>query len=222
MKKLLMFFTVVVVVICLLQSNTVFAKDDVKMYNFFQLKYKVNDSFDAFIQPDTRFNDDIGKFNYYHVRTGVVFHAYKNLDLGSTYRFVESKKAKGNWLNERRLEFDIAPKIVINGFKLVNRSRFEHRRLEVSKDRWRYRNLSKVAYPMEIKGFDCVPYVGEEVFYDFETDKWFLNWATIGVDKKITKNLTLGIFYLNEVARVGLRNEWDTNHFVGTKVAFSF
>ncbi|MBU1134129.1 MAG: DUF2490 domain-containing protein [Candidatus Omnitrophica bacterium] len=222
MKKLSIFFIVCIAVLCFSQGSMVFANDDLKMFNFYQITYKINDSFDVFIQPDMRFKDDINNFDYYHIRGGIVYHALKNLDLGSTYRFVQSKNSAGKWLNEYRLELDIAPKITIGRFKLVNRSRFEYRNLPTSTDRWRYRNLSKIAYPVKIGDFEFTPYISEEIFCDFEIGKINLNWITVGVDKKITKNLTLGLFYLNETVRVGTRSEWDTNHVIGTKVMMSF
>lgn len=205
----------------LFAGNVSFA-DDVKMFNFYQIKYKVNDQFDIFVQPDMRFDDDIENYYYYHVRNGVVFHAHDNLDLGTTYRFARNKSSAGAWSNEHRLELDITPKVEVHGFKLSNRGRFEHRWLESAKDRWRYRNLAKIAYPASIGDFDFTPYISEEAFYDFEVDKMILNWATVGADKKITENLTVGLFYRTETARSGSTSEWNTRHVIGTKAMVSF
>jgi hypothetical protein len=135
---------------------------------------------------------------------------------------VQNKNSANRWLDEHRLELDFTPKVEIGGFKLSNRGRFEHRWLEASDDKWRYRNLSQIAYPTEIGNFGFIPYVSEEFFYDFDMEKVHLNWATIGVDKKITKNLLVGLFYRNEAIRVGTKSEWDTNHVLGTKVVLSY
>jgi hypothetical protein len=216
------FLAITIMAVFLSQARASFAKDDVKMFNFYQIKYKANDRFDIFVQPDTRFRDDIGEIYYYHFRNGIVFHAFKNLDLGATYRFARNKNSSGNWLNEHRLELDIAPKVKIADFSLLNRVRFEYRGLRKSRDRWRYRNLSKITGNAKIGDFEFIPYISEEIFYDFEIDKMHLNWATIGVDKKINKNLLVGIFYRNEASRVGTKDQWDTNHVIGTKVVFSY
>jgi len=222
MRKISIFLTVSIIAIFFSQVKAAFAEDDRKMFNFYQIKYKVNDKLDIFVQPDIRIKDDMKEFNYYHFRNGAIFHAFENLDLGITYRFLRSKNSANKWLTEHRLELEATPKITIEGFKLANRSRFEYRGLEDSRDRWRYRNLSKVAYPTKIGNFEFIPYVSEEFFCDFEIGKIHLNWATLGVDKKITKNLLVGLFYLNEAVRVGTKDEWDTNHILGTKVALSF
>ena len=181
-------FIALIMVLVLLQAGLSFA-DDVKMYNFYQLKYKINDKFDVFIQPDMRFNDDIREFYYYHFRNGVTYHALENLDLGATYRFAENKNSAGEWLDEHRLELQATPKVTLGDVKLANRSRFEHRWLQDSKDRWRYRNFSKIAYSAKIGDFEFTPYVSEEIFYDFEIEKLHLNWVAAGIDKKINKNL---------------------------------
>jgi hypothetical protein len=169
-----------------------------------------------------RFRDDIGDFFYYHFRNGVVFHANKNLDLGTTYRIARSENSAGDWSTEHRLELDITPKFKAGDFNISNRGRFEHRWLESAADRWRYRNEFKVAYPTAIGDFKLTPYISEELYYDFEVDKMNLNWAKLGADKKITEHLLLGIFYMHEASRVGTTSEWDTNHYLGTKAVLSF
>jgi len=196
--------------------------DDVKMFNHYTLKHKLNDTFDIFVQPDTRFNDNISRFNYYHVRTGVIMHVDKNLDLGTTYRFLEKKSSSGEWLYENRIELDCTPKMKIEGFNLANRSRFEYRNLEKSKNKWRYRNKSKISHNAAIGNFTFTPYISEEIFYDFDTKQIHLNWAAIGADKKLSSGLSVGLYYLNETTRVGTTSEWDTNHIFGTKVTISF
>lgn len=223
--NLKIFFTIcaiMAVAMFFVQPNAVFAGDDLKMFNFYQLKHKINDKCDVFIQPDMRFNDNIGEFNYYHIRTGLAYHAFKNLDLGATHRFLQSKNAAGKWLDENRIELEITPKTTLANFSLSDRSRFEYRSIEQSRDRWRYRNLIKAAYPAKIGKFEFTPYLSNEIFYDMEINKLNLNWATVGADRKISKNLLVGVFYLNELTRVGTKNEWDTNHVIGTKAAVSF
>ncbi len=214
--------SIVVCIVFLLTNKEAFAKSDVKMFNSYTLKYKVNDKFDVFIQPDMRFKDNMGEFYYYHFRSGIVFHALKYLDLGTTYRFLQSKNSADKWLIENRLELDVTPKVTVKGFQLFNRSRFEYRWLESAKDRWRYRNCTKIAYPTSIKNFEFTPYISEEFFYDLRIGKVHLNWVTIGASKKITKNLILGLYYMVESLRVGKINKWNTNHVLGTTITVSF
>jgi len=220
-KVFLVVFVTAVTLVFLSQNSVSFADDDIRLFDFFQIKYKIDDRLDIFIQPDIRSRDDIGELYYYHFRNGIVLHAFENLDLGATYRYLDNKNSSGSWKREDRLELDITPKIKRGALKLANRSRFEYRALDDSRDRWRYRNLTKIAHPVKINNFEFTSYVTEEIFYDFEIEKMHLNWATIGADKKMTENLLVGLFYRNEATRVGTRDEWDTNHVIGTKAVLS-
>lgn len=210
-------------IFCLFTSQICAAGgDDLQYFSSYELKHKINDSFDIFIQPDLRFNDDIGNLYYWHVRSGIVYHLHKNLDLGATYRIKQTKTAKGSWIPEHRLEMEINPKIAVGNFKIVNRNRFEYRKLHASEVRWRYRNMIKIAYPLEIKGKKIIPFISQEIFYDMEVEKYNVNWVTVGVSKKLTKNVSGTFFYRVESKRVKLSSHWDTNHILGTKLSYKF
>jgi hypothetical protein len=215
-------FVLFATVLFLSPAGDSFAGDDSHLVNCYIFKYKINDNFDVFMNPTMRRRGDMSDLSNYYFREGIVFHALDNLDLGSTYRFSRAKSTAGRWSNEHRLELDITPKIKLGDFSLCNRSRFEHRWLESSDNRWRYRNFTKIAYPGGITGFTLIPYASEEFYYDFEVEKIHLNWVTFGMDKKLRKNLLVGLFYRAETGRVGSTDEWDTTHVLGTKAALSF
>ncbi len=201
-----------------------FASTDNKYYSEYAIKYKVNDEFDLFFTPELRLNDDIGNLYYYQIRGGVTFHAHKNLDLSGAYRFIQTKDAKGNWDNNdtQYVEMIVIPKVKLAGFDLSDANKFERRFIENARDRWVYRNLATVAYPAKIKNFEFIPYISDEIYYDWEINKVNLNWATAGINKKITKNLTVGIYYRHENSRVGSSSKWLTNHIVGSNVTIGF
>jgi hypothetical protein len=211
-------------VVLLFSGNDCFAGDDVHLVNCYTVKYKINDKFDVFVNPTMRRRDDMSELSHYYFREGVIMHAFENLDLGSTYRFSRAKNNSDAWSsNEHRLELDITPKVKLGDFSLCNRSRFEHRWLASSDNRWRYRNFTKIAYPGGITGFSLIPYASEEFYYDFKVEKINVNWATFGLDKKVTDHLTIGLFYRNETSRVGgAKDEWDATHVLGTKGVLSF
>lgn len=75
-----------------------------------------------------------------------------------------------------------------------------------------YRNIATIAYPAKIGNFEFTTYISDEIYYDFLIKKMPLNWATIGADKKINKNLTVGLYYRNEASRNGVTTKWVTNN----------
>lgn len=204
-------------------SANVFAGDG-KYYSEFVLKHKVNDKFDTFFNPELRLNDDMGNLYYYSLRGGVTYHAYKNLDLSLASRFLQTKNSKDKWGGDTYYipEMIIIPKVTVRGFNLSDANKFEYRVIENATDRWVYRNLATVAYPTKIGSFEFTPYISEEVYYDFEINKMNLNWATIGANKKITKNLAVGLYYRNEVVRTGTTSSWVTNNILGSNITIDF
>ncbi len=204
-------------------ASDVFAGDS-KYYSEFALKHKINDKFDVFFTPELRLNDDMGNLYYYSLRGGATYHAHKNLDLSLASRFLQTKDSKGKWDTDTYYvpEMIIIPKVTVRGFNLSDANKFEYRVIENSTDRWVYRNLATVAYPTKIGNFEFTPYISDEIYYDFEINKMNLNWATIGANKKITKNLTVGLYYRNEASRTGTTSKWVTNNILASNITIDF
>lgn len=196
-----------------------FAGDN-KYYSEFVLKHKLNDKFDLFFTPELRLKEDMGDLYYYHVRAGSTFHAHNNLDVALAYRYIETEDSKGNWNNAdtQYVETIITPKTKLGKAMLSDANKVEYRFIENAPDRWVYRNLAMLAYPAKIGNFEFTPYISNEVYYDFELYKVNLNWVTLGFNKKITKNLTLGLYYRDEASRLGSSSKWVTNHILGTNI----
>ncbi len=200
-----------------------FAGDN-KYYSEFVLKHKINDKFDAFFNPELRLNDDMGNLYYYSLRGGATYHAHKNLDLALATRFLQTKDSNDKWGTDTWYipEMIIIPKVTLKGFNLSDANKFEYRAIENSTDRWVYRNLATAAYPAKIGNFEFTPYVSEEIYYDCLIEKMNLNWATIGANKKINKNLTVGLYYRNEASRRGVTTKWVTNNILGSNITVEF
>lgn len=197
---------------------------DTKYYSEYVLKYKVNDKFDIFFTPEMRFRNDMSTLYYYQMRGGVTFHAHKYLDLSGAYRYLQTKNSKNQWnyADAQYYEMIAIPRVTVHGFELSDANKFEYRIIENARDRWVYRNLSTIAYPTKIGNFAFSPYVSEEFYYDFEINRINLNWATIGLTKKIMKNLSLGLYYRVESVRTGSLDKWTNNSVIGTNVSLSF
>jgi len=221
MKKLTSLFVLLSVIFCF--ASSVFASSDNKYYSEFAFKHKLNDKFDLFFTPEFRYNDNMGSLYYYHMRVGSTFHAHKNLDLALAYRFLQSKVAS-DWDNNdvQYIEMITIPKVTLGGFDISDANKFERRFYENAPDRWVYRNLLTFAYPTKIGRFEFIPYISDEIYYDFELSKANLNWATLGANKKINKYLTVGLYYRAETSRVGSSSSWITNHILGSNVTVSF
>jgi len=201
-----------------------FASGDSKYYSEYALKHKLNDKFDLFFTPEFRAKNDMGNIYYYHYRAGSTFHADKNLDLSLAYRYIQTKDTKSEWDNNdtQYIEMIAIPKTRSASFDLSDANKIEYRFIENARDRWVYRNLAMAAYPAKIKSFEFAPYISNEAYYDFEISKVNLDWITIGANKKISKDLTIGLYGRDEISRVGSSSKWTTNHILGSNVTINF
>lgn len=223
MKFLISIFIAVAIVIGSLASG--FANSDAKYYSEFVFKYKLNDKFDLFYNSELRFKNDMGSLYYKQfLRIGSVYHAYKNLDLALAYRYFHTKNIKGEWdeNDTQYIEILFIPKIKLGNFDLSDANKIEYRFIEGAKDRWVYRNLITLAYPTKIGKFDFTPYISNELYYDTYIQEINLNWLTLGATKKISKYLTVGLYYRDETARVSTSSSWITAHILGTNITISF
>ncbi len=200
------------------------ANTDNKYYSEFAFKHKLNDKFDLYFTPEVRFKNDMGHSYYQQYRIGTTFHADKHLDLAAAYRYIFLKDTKGDWSNSdtQYIEMIAIPKTKLGGFNLSDANKLEYRFIENSRDRWVYRNLLTAAYPIKIADFEFSPYVSNEAYYDFEIEKINLNWVTVGVNKKLAKNLTVGLYYRDETSRVGTTSKWATSHILGSNLSVDF
>lgn len=207
-----------------LLAVSAWAETDNKYYSEFAFKHKLNDKFDVYFIPEVRFKNDMGHSYYQQYRVGTTFHADKHLDLATAYRYIFSKDTKGDWSNSdmQYIEMIAIPKTKIAGINLSDANKVEYRFLENSRDRWVYRNLLTAAYPTKVGDFEFAPYVSNEAYYDFEIEKINLNWVTVGVNKKVAKNLTVGLYLRDETSRVGTTSKWITSYILGSNLSVDF
>lgn len=201
-----------------------FAVGDNKYYSEFAFKHKVNDKFDVYFTPEVRLKSDMGNPYYYHWRVGTTFHANKHLDLAFAYRYIQTKDSNNQWdtADTQYFEMIAVPKTKLGNFNLSDANKLERRFIKNDRPRWVYRNLATVEYPTKIGNFAFAPYISEEAYYDFEIGKFNLNWVTLGANKKLSKNLSVGLYYRDETARKGKTSHWVTNHILGTNLTVTF
>ena len=204
--------------------SAAFAVGDNKYYSEFAFKHKLNDKFDVYFTPETRLKSDMGNPYYYQWRVGSTFHANKHLDLALAYRYIQTKDSNNQWdsADTQYVEMIVIPKTKLGNFNLSDANKVERRFIKNDRPRWVYRNQVTTEYPAKIGNFAFAPYISEEAYYDFEIGKFNLNWVTLGANKKISKNLSVGLYYRDETSRKAKTSHWVTNHILGSNVTVSF
>lgn len=64
-----------------------------------------------------------------------------------------------------------------------------------------------------------MPFVADEVFYDFNADEFSINRFDLGIEKDITKQINAGLFYRIESEKSG--KNWNEANIIGLKFNIS-
>ncbi len=163
-KSILFYF--VVYSVFLFNPPPAKATDDWNYWSSVQFEHKLNPKVRLIWNPVWRVRDDISETYYLATRQGIGYKVSDSLDLAVHYFYDQEKNAKGQWIEENRLELQPTVKWGYAGFDFSDRNRFEYR-VVGGDEKWRYRNLLKIAKPLKI-GFS--PYISNEIFYDFKKD----------------------------------------------------
>lgn len=172
-------------------------------------------------EEEFRIGDDGGNLYYHHSDLGLVYKGLsRSIDLGVNYRQIQEKDGKDKWRPEYRPHFNVTLKNKLFGLDVSDRSRFEHRARETSKDIWRYRNKLSIELPFEFAALKLQPYLADEVFFDMNDKGYNTNRLYSGVSFELSKNTTGDIYHLWQTKRSG--GGWQDISVLGTKLVFHF
>ena len=223
MKKINCFcLTLGLVAIFCLQAclvNCLWAQDDWQYWSAYNFRHKINDRWGLVLNPQVRIFDDATDFSYYESRFGIVYGFNKHFDLGVNYLFSNTKNTLGKWTDENNLELEATPKWSLAGFKFSDRNRFEYRIVN-GKPKNRYRNNLKISRSVKMGKNEWIPFIGNELFYDFKASEYNQNRFSVGIGKNLSKNLALEIYLMSKMDKTG--RDWKNSDIVGTNLQVSF
>ncbi len=193
------------------------ASDDWELWAGNTIKVKINDKISLNFLEEFRINDNMSTFYTYVLYSGVYVKLNKYIDVAGWYKFVESKKAN-HWEDSHRYDIDAILKYDMAGFKLSNRSRFEH---NLTKSSFLHRDRIKVARSFEIFGRKYTPYVSNEFFLDIDPDwGYHENRLSSGISTGFFFNTKLTVYYM---ARAKKSNDnWTNANIIGFYAGISF
>jgi Protein of unknown function (DUF2490) len=194
------------------QVPALVAQDDIQSWNDIQLTIPVSKKVDFVTQLTGRFGKNISRLNDARYQFGFAFKPDKTWTLQPFYWNIRARDSRGRFRTEHRLNLRIGYKFPIKSFGLSHRSWFEYRLRSVGKS-WRYR--PSLTFEKELpKSFKAKLYITEEPFYDSILKKFSRNRFTIGVNKTLTKKLSVDVFYMRQndgFSRPGDLNVLGTN-----------
>lgn len=198
-----------------------FDDGDFQYWNTEGMSVKLDKNWKIELGEEFRFGDDAEDFYYQHSELGLIYSdLFKWLDAGVNYQLVYEEK-DDDWQYENRPHLNAILKYDVRGLKLTDRNRLEYRDKEGGHDDgWRYRNKVTVKLPLQLTRFKIQPYAADEVFIDFNEEKFNRNRLYCGADFKIFKNLKGELYYLLQVSEKN--NKWTDINALGTKLKFAF
>ncbi len=206
----------------LFSAGAAFAGDkgDLQIWETIDIPVKLNEQWSVNFQEEFRNEGQTGLY-YHHTDVGLVYKGIADwIDLGLNFRKVYKEDSSGTWRQENRPHINVTFKKKIFGLAMSDRNRFEYRDVEKSDDLWRYRNMLKAAFPLEVFGQKIGGYVADEVFVDMSKKGFSANRLYAGIDFKLAENVGSSIYYIWQTSRS--TGEWDDIQVVGAKLKYAF
>jgi hypothetical protein len=186
---------------------------DIQSWNDASITRPLSKRVDLVLPLTLRFGKNISRVQETRVGAAIAFKPHSRLTITPGYSFIRSRNTAGVFRRENRLLLAAVFRFPVNGFGLSHRSLFEYR-IRQSGRSWRYRpslTAEKKLPDSWIKGAKV--YVTEEPFYDSTEDRFSRNRLSFGLNKTLTKNLSVDLFYLRQDDR---NSSINPIHAIGT------
>ncbi|UCD54992.1 MAG: DUF2490 domain-containing protein [Candidatus Omnitrophota bacterium] len=193
------------------------AVDDWEFWTGNTVKLKVNNNVSFDFIEEFRIKEDMSTFYQYVMYAGTYAKINKYIDTAIWYKFVGTKKHHC-WKGTHRYDIDGILKYELTGFKLSNRSRFEH---NVSKNSYLYRDRVKISRDFETFGRKYTPYFFNEFFITINPDGGYHeNRANVGISIDFFFRTKLVTYYMARAKKKG--GHWKNANVLGAYVKMSF
>lgn len=182
----------------LAQSQTLPPRDDTQIWPEVQATMPLHNRIDLVINGQLRVGRNVSDFIDERGGMALVFKVHKYLTLSPGYLHIATQPTPHRKAFENRLGVAATLQFPLGRFTLTDRNLFE-RRLREPLNSTRYRNRLQIAHPLKLGGLEVNAYLANEVFYDWSLKGWTRNRLAAGVTRRVTKNLTLDLYYMRQM-----------------------
>lgn len=186
---------------------------DFQSWNDVTISRSINKKVDIVFPLTVRFGKNVTRLNEGRVGIGLALKPHSRVTINPTYQFIRGRNLAGEFTTESRLSLGATFKLPIEKLGVSHRSLFEYR-IQSSARVWRYRpsiTLEKALPETWIAGAKV--YVTEDPFYSSATGRFSRNRLSFGINKAISKNLSLDLYYLRQDDRGSIT---PVLHVIGT------
>ncbi len=177
----------------------------------------LNDTYTLSMESDFRSFNMGEQLKYYHGDIGISFPLIANIKLSVNFREVFEWKSE-TWKQEHRPHGTLSAKMKFWILGISARSRFEYRMKQDNDPVFRNRDMVTVNLGREFTLLKLVPYMADEIFYDFEESELNRNRFYVGVEINSISFMKVKIYHL--IQDDWKNNGWEQTYVIGMKFSF--
>lgn len=197
-KALLIFVFGVTIFVGRSSAQTLQPQDDNQSWNDLQLTVPLTEHFEFYTAVTMRLGGNISRLNDGRYAIGFAWKPHKSLNILPFYWYINMRNAAGQFRHEDRFSLRATYRFPFKKFGLIHRSTYEYRQRRPANS-WRYRfgMLVEKELPKEFMK-STKAFVGDEVFYDSILNRISRNRFTAGINKGLSKQLSVDLYYLRQ------------------------
>jgi Protein of unknown function (DUF2490) len=156
------------------------------------------------LNGNLRFGGNISRFADERIGFGFEYKLNKHITLTPSYIYIGQQPQANAHLYESRLRFAVGLENRWKMFSIDDRNLIEYRFRNNLPDSTRYRNKLRFIYPVKKGDKELfAPFAANEVYYDLRAKTFSRNELSLGVTRKLKKNLSADFFYLWQANKTG-------------------
>lgn len=173
---------------------------DFQSWNDVQLTVPITKRVDLVTKGTMRFDENVSRFDDGRFQFEVDWKLGKGFSISPFYMYKRSRNTRGLFRTEHRLVLLASYRFPIKSFDLTHRSSFE-RRIRQPESSWRYRAYLEIGKDLGIPE-RIIPkakfFIRDQVVYSSSVNKLYRNRFSIGINKSLTKQLSVDIYYMHQ------------------------
>ncbi len=200
------------------------SKTDTEYWQYINWKNWEHGPYKLYTIGEIRLNKDISRVYYYRITENFSFQAFPGLDLEAHYSYITNKsKGATQFKHTSRLELEVNPTLNFdNGISATWRNRLELlKKQRVSHIQFVVRHRALLSFPIENWGCLTSIKTYDEVFYDFDTNKFTQNrFVPFQLSFVLHRDLTINMFLMLRNFFSFSTSKWNRSIVLGTEVQF--
>jgi len=196
-----------------------FAERDWEYWSRYSFEAPITKTISYLIKPEWRIKNDMSYRYLFKLEQAINFKIGKYFELAPYYVYQEAKSS-GNVDRSDLVYLDGTAKVPLEklfDLKIIDRLRYQY---NFDKELTVWRNSTRLTKSFKIKGFELLPFIEDEIFYDTKLDKLNENWASAGISLVLNKYANMNIAYLLDTKKKG--NDWVYANVLVTSFSLKF